>query len=242
MHAITDRDIIATLSNVCYEKQIEQRFLIKYTTVKQWGDINIQHPKEGYKRFLVEFFRRVNEVELSAVQKNLDGFEAPDEIFLAKVLKMPIRDIRNYITSKIPWKHETINFLKSIDARILQHQKEMIDFLILKQEYGPSGNREPEDIKLVFTPKNKKTVFQLSTSQKDMGCYASPTKEQLSLVEVLAIQKGLKVPPKTKLYAPRLEKWAAKIALRPDATQEEGKKRGRKSDSEKVKSGKKDSA
>lgn len=205
---ISTLDILSTLSNVCSDKQIEDRFSIRYTTAKQWAKIDITNPKDGYKKFFVEYFRRINRIELERVQKSLDGFVPINEISLATITKIPLKVIQDYKGSLIGWKHDVISFFLSIDERLLKRQKDMVIYLINIQEYGPSvAKNTAQD-----PNKDSNGIIKLTDAQIEQGWDAPPTPEQLTIAAEIGKKYSKKVPPVTKLYAHRLVRWVQKIA------------------------------
>lgn len=206
--------VMATISMNRPEKEIENKFLIRYATILKWKDYPLNHPKHGYKRFLVEILRRINFGEIKKLHERLGEVKPTNEAAIASIIQMPMIDIDDYLSSTIRWKPQYIDMLRSIDQNLLEHQYRLIAKLINYEQAGRIAEGEGS----VFNGPEIREVIKLSDSQqKDIK--SSPTSAQLEKAKKLAIQKGRVIPPKTQLFAHRLAKWAAKVAALPNVSE-----------------------
>lgn len=204
--------VLATISMNRSEKEIETKFLIRYATILKWQEFPLSNPKHGFKRFLVEIMRRINFDEIKKLHARIgNNLHFANEAAIASIVQMPMIDIDDYMSSSIRWKPQYIEMLRSIDQKLLEHQYRLIAKLI---EFEESG-RKAEGKDRIFEGLEIREVIKLSENQiKDIK--SSPTSGQLAKAEKLAERKGRDIPPKTKLYAHRLAKWASKVAALPN--------------------------
>lgn len=206
--------IMATISMNRPEKEVEEKFLIRYATILKWKKFRLDDSKHGFERFLVEILSRINFHELEKLQNRLGKITPADEACIASIIQMPMTDIDKYIGSSIRWKPQYIEMLKSIDKTLLEHMYTLIAKLIDFERYG----RKAEGKESVFYGTEIKEVITLNEDQLK-NIKALPTAKQLTKAKRLAIEKGKVIPPKTQLFAHRLAKWCAKVASLPNLSE-----------------------
>lgn len=210
-------DIVKTLSKNRSEKGLQKIFSIPYMTMNKWRKFDPRDPKDGYMRFIVEYLKRVSLVETFALQEKLDDVKLMDELNISAVIRMPIVDVRKYITSLVTWKGECIQFIQSIDVRLLEAQREvLLDMLDAQSVDTLDDTNEMQVIRQYFSENIEPgPVFNLNKEQ-EKNTKSPPTKEQIQIVSRIAAAKGKVIPPKVRLYANRLQRWGSRTKLMQD--------------------------
>lgn len=152
-YTVSDMDALATLSNNRTEKHVEAQYEMRYTTAKSWNAIDIDHAAEGYRKFIIEFLKRINIEKALEVNSSLTGAQPSSNADLATVIRMPTKVIEEHEKAKIEWKREIVAFLKQFDRRLLQKQYDMIKHILAHQQIG--GGVDKEGLPKIFGTKNK---------------------------------------------------------------------------------------
>lgn len=206
--------VMATISMNRPEKEVEEKFLIRYATILKWKKFSLDNPLHGFERFLVEILTRINLHEVEKFHDRLGKITPADEASIASIIQMPMTDIEKYSSSSIRWKPQYIDMLKSIDKNLLEHMYTLISQLIEFERQG----RKAEGKDPIFRGTEIKEVIALSDDQLK-NLKAPPTAKQLTKAKRLAIEKGKAIPPKTQLFAHRLAKWCSKVAALPNMSE-----------------------
>lgn len=186
-------------------------------TMNKWRKIDIHDPVVGYMRFIVEYLKRVSFVETYALQDRLEKVELLDEFTIASNLRMPISEVKKYLVSLVPWKRECIQFIMSIDVKLMKAQRKvLVDILNAQKVDTLDDYQELEMIRVHFSENRQpEPIFRFTKKQQEDPRIA-PTKEQLQIVSKIAIQKGKVIPPKVRVHADRLLRWGTRTILLDD--------------------------
>jgi len=123
----------ATLSKNRSDIDLSKFLGIAYTTTVGWGKKENYSSEKRFQRYLLEYFRRYDEVALEIIMEHYDLSNDNDADTIAEHF-IPEKEVQALLVSKVEWKRKAIKMMLNVNRSLFIRQSEMIKMIVAADE------------------------------------------------------------------------------------------------------------
>jgi len=120
------RDIFLSISNCLSDREVSKVYNIPYPTVSKWKNLDMEHFKNRYKIYLIEFLRRFDQEKTKEI---IEKYKLPRNVNLKLVsgtTQIPYRVLESFESSKAKWKTFFYQILMEHNQELFELQYELV--------------------------------------------------------------------------------------------------------------------